>query len=625
MASSSSGSVWSVRGSAELYGVSSWGDGYFGISEEGNLTISVERSGSGRIEIVDVVDELERLGLKPPFLLRFPQLIRDRLESLYGAFEDALREFRYDGVYRFVFPLKVNQRRSVIDSLLAADLRGVFGLEVGSRSELLIAIPYQARYGLSLVCDGHKDDQYLLLALKTTQLNKNTIIVASSVNEVEEITSIAKKLGIVPQIGVRIKLDSKGSGRWGSAGGDGAKFGLNTTELLDVIKTLRKKGMLSSIEMLHFHIGSQITDINHIRRAVNEAARVYAKLSLMGLEVTYFNVGGGLAVNYDGTKRTSHSSANYTVREYAKSVVQRLKTVCDEEGVSYPTILSESGRTMTAHHATLIASVIGAKKKSMDRDVNLGANDSQVLSKLYDCYRVMNSKNYEECYHTALRLREELSDLFRMGFLELEERSKGEELFWKILENAARLSADDDAENRERDREELNRKISDIYITNFSIFQSIPDSWAIDQIFPILPIHRLNEEPTVRCRVVDITCDSDGEIERSLKLHRLDRRPYYLAIPMIGAYQETLGNYHDLLGRVNEAHIRQKMDGSWEIEKILHGDSIKDVLKITDHESSKMVDTLRESLREREKESEVEEFIDLYKETLERQTYLEAL
>jgi len=621
-----SGSLWSVEDSVELYGVSCWGDGYFDISEKGNLTIAVEKSGGFKgIEIVDVVRELDHLGLKPPLLLRFPQLLRDRLRSLYVVFEDSVKESCYDGVYRFVFPLKVNQRREVIDSLFAADRGCVFGLEVGSRSELLIAIPYQAQYGVSLVCDGYKDDEYLLLALKTTQLNENTIIVASGLKEVERIINIAKKLVTTPQIGIRIKLDSKGCGKWTSAGGDGSKFGLNTTELLNVIKILQENKMLSSIRMLHFHIGSQITDIGHIKKAVKEAARIYAKLCTMGLEIVYFNIGGGLAVDYDGTKTTSHSSANYTLREYANNVVQTLQTVCDEEGVAYPTILSESGRTITAHHATLIVNVFDLKKKNVQREMSVGVNDSRVLCELHDCYVGLNARNYEKCYTITLALREELSNLFNLGFLELEEKSRGEELFWKILQNAARLAAKDNNNNRREEMLELNKKISDIYLTNFSIFQSIPDSWAINQIFPILPIHRLDEEPTSSCRIVDITCDSDGEIDRSLKLHALNQKPYYLAIPMIGAYQDTLGNYHDLLGTVNEAQITQNKDGNWQIEKIFHANSIKDVLKITNYDTSKMLNTLRESLKEKGEEGEVEEFIELYRKTLEKQTYLEIL
>jgi len=617
-----SGILWSVENSVELYGVSCWGEGYFGISDKGNLTIAVERGGgSGRIEIVDLVEELNNLGLTPPFLLRFPQLLRDRLRYLCGVFEDSLKESGYNGVYRFVFPLKVNQRRCVIDSLFSADASGVFGLEVGSRSELLIAIPYQARYGVSLVCDGYKDDEYLLLALKTTELNGDTIIIASSVDEVKRTINIAKKLGITPQIGIRIKLDSKGCGRWTSASGDGTKFGLNTTELLEVIKILQEKRMLSYVRMLHFHIGSQITAISQIKKAVKEAARIYAKLCTMGLEIIYFNIGGGLAVDYDGTKTTSQSSTNYTLREYANTVVQTLKTVCDEERVVHPTIISESGRAITAHHATLIVNVFDAKKENAHREVSVSGNDPRVIRKLHDCYARMNPSSYEKCYITSLALREELSSLFNEGFLKLEERSKGEELFWNILQNAARLAARDN--NRSGEMLELNKKVSGIYLTNFSIFQSIPDSWAIDQVFPILPIHRLNEEPTSSCRIVDITCDSDGEIDRTLKLHRLNQTPYYLAIPMIGAYQDTLGNYHDLLGKVNEAHITQKRDGNWEIEQILHADSIKDVLNITNYDNSKIIKTLRESLKKRAEKGEVEDFIELYRKIFEKQTYLE--
>lgn len=618
--------MWRVEDSLELYGVPYWGDGYFDISKDGNLTITTSKHSPQGIELIRIVEELRAKGLKPPFLLRFPQLLRERMRELHTAFETAIREFEYGGVYRSVFPVKVNQRREVIEELLHADSPHSFGIEVGSKPELLLAIPYQARYHTSLLCNGYKDDAYLTLALNTIRCNHNTIIVIDEAGETQRIIALAKKLNITPRIGIRTKLYSRGSGKWSSSGGDAAKFGLNTTEILDALKTLEDNDMLSSLCMLHFHIGSQITAIRRIQKAIKEAARIYAKLHAMGVGLQYFNIGGGLGVDYDGSRTSSASSANYTLQEYANNVVYTLKTICDEEGAPHPTIISESGRAVAAYHTLLIINVLGKKNMRHYGEVYVGEKDAQVVQELYACYRDINVKNYEEYYHDAIELKEELINLFNLGHLGLDEKSKGEMLFWKIAQRVARFAAME--ENATEEIQQLEKSLSNKYMGNFSIFQSLPDSWAINQLFPILPIHRLDERPTRKGTIADITCDSDGEIDRFvdvehvkelLELHQLNQRPYYLAIPLVGAYQDTLGDYHNLFGAVTEVHVIQHEDGDWSIQHITPADTIKDVLRGMRYDPSQMLRMLSESLDG----DEAECFVELYREELEHHTYLD--
>jgi arginine decarboxylase len=620
--------LWRTEDSSELYGVPYWGDGYFDISKNGNLTITTRKDSPHKIEILNIIEQLKVENLKPPFLLRFPQLLEERLKDLYSAFEHSIKEFDYDGVYRSVFPVKVNQRREVIEELLRAGSQYNFGIEVGSKPELLLAIPYQAQYAIRLLCNGYKDDAYLTLALKTIKFNKNTIIVIDEAGETQRIIALAKKLNVTPQIGIRTKLYSKGSGKWSSSGGDAAKFGLNTTEILDVIKILQDNDMLTSLNMLHFHIGSQITAIRRIQKAIKEAARIYAKLHAMGIKIQYFNIGGGLGVDYDGSKTSSSSSANYTLQEYANNVVYTLKAICDEENAPYPTIISESGRAIAAHHSMLIINILGKKNMRRYGGVFVGEKDAPIVHELYACYNDINVKNYEEYYHDAIELKEELINLFNLGHLELDEKSKGEMLFWKITQRVTSFAAMED--NTTEEIQQLEKSLSNKYLGNFSIFQSLPDSWAINQLFPILPIHRLNEKPTRKGTIADITCDSDGEIDRFvdiehvkelLELHPLNQEPYYLAIPLLGAYQDTMGDYHNLFGAVNEVHIIQNNDGSWYIKHVARADATKDVLNNMKYEPSKLIKALSESLKSQD--SEAKNFINLYKQELEKHTYLD--
>ena len=620
--------MWRIEDSAELYGISCWGSGYFGISKNGNLTIATRRDSSHQIEIVDIVRKLNEMNLKPPLLLRFPQLLHERLKDMHSAFIHSINEFDYGGAYRSAFPVKVNQRREVIEGLLHPGLPLIFGLEVGSKPELLLAIPYQAQYDVHLVCNGCKDDAYITLALKTIQFNKNTVIVIDDVSEAKLIIDTAKELNVIPQIGIRTKLYSKGSGKWESSGGDNSKFGLNTTEILEVIKTLKDNRMLPSLNMLHFHIGSQVTAVSHIQKAVKEAARIYAKLQRGGANIQYFNIGGGLGVNYNSSKTASFSSTNYTLQEYANNVVSTLKTICDEENVPYPTIISESGRAIAAHHSMLIINISGRKNVKQYGEVTINEKDSSIVHELHDCYRKIGVRNYEECYHDAIYLKEKLINLFNLGKLGLEEKSKGETLFWKICQCVTSFASEEG--NTSEQIQKLEKHLSNKYLGNFSIFQSIPDSWAINQLFPVLPIHRLNEKPTCKGTIIDLTCDSDGEINQFidqthtkelLELHQLNDEPYYLAITLIGAYQDTMGDCHNLFGTVNEVHIAQKNNDNWYITHIIPADTTANVLNNMKYETAGLLKTLNKAL-EREQTTETENFIKLYEEELGKHTYL---
>ncbi|RLG24695.1 arginine decarboxylase, partial [Methanosarcinales archaeon] len=621
--------LWRIEDSAELYGISCWGSGYFGISKNGNLTIATKKDSPYRIEIVDIVRKLNEMNLKPPFLLRFPQLLHERLKDVHGSFVRSIGESGYGGAYHSVFPVKVNQRREVIEGLLHPGLPLIFGLEVGSKPELLLAIPYQAQYDVHLLCNGCKDDAYITLALKTIQFNKNTIIVIDDVSETGLIIDTAKELDVVPQIGIRTKLYSKGSGKWESSGGDTSKFGLNTTEILEVIKTLGNNEMLSSLNMLHFHIGSQVTAVSHIQKAVEEAARIYVKLHTMGANIQYFNIGGGLGVNYDSSKTSSSSSTNYTLQEYANNVVSTLKTICDEENAPHPTIISESGRAIAAYHSMLIINISGRKNMKQYGEVTLSEKDASIVRELYDCYHNINIKNYEEYYPAAVELKEELINLFNLGQLGLEEKSKGETLFWKICQCVASFASKED--NTSEQICQLEKHLSNKYLGNFSIFQSIPDSWAIDQLFPILPIHRLNEKPACKGTIIDLTCDSDGEINQFidqthtkelLELHPPNQDPYYLAITLIGAYQDTMGDCHNLFGAVNEVHITQKNNDNWHIKHIIPADTTANVLNNMKYETTELLKTLNKALEERKQTNETENFINLYEKELGKHTYL---
>ncbi|MDD1727290.1 MAG: biosynthetic arginine decarboxylase [Methanothrix sp.] len=539
----------------ELYGIENWGNGYFSINDKGNVTIRPGKDPSSSVDVVDLIEEIEKSkDLEFPVLLRFPQILENRIDEITGAFLGSISEFSYKGTYQPIFPMKVNQRKEVIEYIIKYGAKYGIGLEVGTKAELLAALSLGLPREALLICNGYKDEDYLRLALSIHNVN-NIVIVVDLFEEIFDILKYAGQMGITPRLGMRIKLFSRGSGRWVESGGEAAKFGLATGEALELMRILRERGLQESLKMIHFHIGSQITDIRTIKNAMNEAARIYAKARKI-TNIEYLNVGGGLSVDYTGSNTATPSSANYTLREYANDVVYTIQKICDDEDVPCPTIVSESGRALAAYHSMLIFKIIGRKndKNSFLRSPN--EEDPIQIDDLCSAFKEINLDNYKEHYHDALQYRDELYDSFNLGNIGLEERAKGETLFWMVCRKAAFLAKQ--AEDESDEFQELKKLVSQKYIGNFSLFQSVPDMWGVEQIFPTIPLHRLNEMPSERGRIVDITCDSDGEIKRYagdsegleyLDMHALlENEDYYLGIFLLGAYQDTLGDFHNLLG-----------------------------------------------------------------------------
>lgn len=627
--------MWKIEDSIELYGIERWGNGFFNFNKYGNLVVKPTRNNAHVIDLKNVVDVLTAKKINFPILFRFPQIIEAQIKALNWTFASSISEYKYNSTYQGAFPMKVNQRKEVIDEIVKYGKKYNMGLEVGTKAELLAALSFDLSPVALLICNGFKDDEYIRLALNAIKLGNKVVIVIDESSETKQLLEISKQMNIKPLIGIRGKLYSKGSGKWIESGGESAKFGLSTTEILECIKTIEEYGMIEQLQMLHFHIGSQITEIRRIQKAIKEAARVYAKIKLKHINIKYFNIGGGLGLDYDGSKTSSDASANYTMQEYANNVVYSLKDVCDEENVSHPVILSESGRAISAYHSVLVINIKGSKKCSKNKQVELTGNEPHIIKELYDIYKEMSIKNYVEYYHDALLHREELLSLFNIGELELDDKSKGEILFWHICEKAALFAKE--TGNKSDDFEDLKKLLSKKYIGNFSVFQSVPDFWAINQLFPIVPVSRNNEKPTEYATIVDLTCDSDGEIDKFvdlkdvkeiLELHDLNIGSYYLAIMMIGAYQDTIGDYHNLFGATNEAHIIVDDIGGWHIKKIVNGDRNCDVLGYAKYNNDYLLEAFEADVIQAQREkglskTDTDNILNNYKNVMKRYTYLD--
>lgn len=583
--------MWKVEDSIDLYGVENWGNGYFSVNDKGNIIILPNKDRSRSVDAMDLIEEIEKSkDLEFPVLLRFPQMLEDRIDEITGSFLGAIEEFSYKGTYQPIFPMKVNQRKEVIEYIIKYGAKYKIGLEVGTKAELLAALSLGLPKDALLICNGYKDEDYLRLALSVHSVN-NIVIVVDLFEEANDILKYAEEMGITPRIGMRVKLFARGSGRWVESGGESAKFGLSTSEALELMKILREKGLLDSLKMIHFHIGSQITDIRTIKNAMNEAARIYAKARKMA-EIEYLNVGGGLSVDYNGSNTATPSSANYSLQEYANDVVYAVQKICEEEEVSCPTIVSESGRAIAAYHAMLIFKVIGKKNAKDSLLKSRETEDPIQIEDLCCAFKEIDIDNYKEHYHDALQYRDELYDSFNLGNIGLEERAKGETLFWMVCKKAAFLAkqTEDDSE----EFQELKKLVSQKYIGNFSLFQSVPDMWGVEQIFPTIPLHRHNEMPSERGRIVDITCDSDGEVKRYagdsegleyLEMHTLmESEDYYMGIFLLGAYQDTLGDFHNLLGSAHEVHVMVEGD-NWYICQKVEGDTCRKLLDFFNYET----------------------------------------
>jgi arginine decarboxylase len=577
----------SRRDIEEIYGLENWGAGYFSVSRKGHLMVHLRPGQGSGVDLKAIVDSLGEQDLYPPLLLRFPQIISSQITRLHEAFARAIAEGGYRGQYRGVFPIKVNQRKEVVAQIMRTGRPYDYGLEVGSKPELATALALHDNPHALLICNGLKDETFIRLALYGRMLGKSTILVLENLGELEGIIRLAKRTRVNPLLGIRVKLFSRGSGKWEEGGGELSKFGLQIGEVLEALETLTEHGMRHCLKMLHFHLGSQVTDIRRIKNAVREAARIYAKLYKSGVELEYLNVGGGLGIDYDGSQTPSDSSTNYTVQEYANNVVYTIKEICEQEGTRQPTIVSESGRAVVAHHSLLIINVQRAVHPPQPfKDGKPDAEMSQVILTLMELLNQLTPKNYRESYHDAIELQEELFSLFNLGYLSLEDWARGEALFWEVCRKAARYARR--AEDVSDDFQLLQKALASKYICNFSVFQSVPDFWAIKQLFPIIPIHRLNEMPTETATLGDITCDSDGKIDRfvdlkdvkdMLEFHAFDSSAYHLAVLFLGAYQDIIGDFHNLFGTVHEASITVDDEGKPEIEQMIPGDTIEDVLQ----------------------------------------------
>jgi arginine decarboxylase len=631
-----------IEQTLEIYGIENWGAGYFGINRKGNLIVHPsETDTKTSADLKEIIDDLKRRGISTPVLLRFPQLVTAQVRKLQRAFRAAIREFEYQGAHMCVYPMKVNQQRAVVEEYLREGTRYDFGLEAGSKAELYAAVALEQAADSLLVLNGFKDEEFIELAFVSARAGKRVVIVIEKMSELDHILRFAERFeegheGDLPLVGLRVKLYSKGSGRWEKSGGEAAKFGLTTTELLEVIRRLQEAGRIEMLRLLHFHIGSQLTDIKRIKNAMKEAARVYAKIYQMKIPIELLDVGGGMAVDYDGSKTAFDSSANYNAQEFANDVIYTIKQVCDDENVPHPTVIQESGRYLSAYHAILVTNVQEEIETVVEdiTPIEIEANDPQVVTELGDLRQNISIKNYREYYHDALEHRDTMFTLFNLGLISLEDRAKGEVLFWDVCERADKYAQQ--AEYVSEEFDELRRLSRAKYLTNFSVFRSAPDHWALDQLFPIVPIHRLNKAPTAYATLCDITCDSDGVVDKFVDLHDvkqvlelhplIEGEPYYLAFLLVGAYQEVMGNNHNLFGTPNEAHIHIDEDG-YLIKKVLRGMTVGEAVETARYEPGQLHDGFRRQVRQRIKqgvltEAEGAELVEFYESRADAYTYL---
>ncbi|HLL73483.1 MAG TPA: biosynthetic arginine decarboxylase [Pyrinomonadaceae bacterium] len=611
-----------IEQTLETYGIENWGAGYFGINRKGNLIVHPSDTDTkSSADLKEIIDDLQRRGISTPVLLRFPQLVTAQVRKLQRAFRNAIREFEYQGTHMCVYPMKVNQQRAVVEEYLREGARYDFGLEAGSKAELYAAIGLDQPSDSLLVLNGFKDEEFIELAFIAARAGKRVVIVIEKMSELGHILRLAERFeeaqeGNLPLVGLRVKLYSKGSGRWEKSGGEAAKFGLTTTEMLEVIRVLQDEKRIEMLRLLHFHIGSQLTDIKRIKNAMKEAARVYAKIYQMKVPIELLDVGGGMAVDYDGSKTAFDSSANYNSQEFANDVIYTIKQVCDDENVPHPTVIQESGRYLSAYHSILVTNVLEEVETVVEdiTPIEIDADDPQVVTELGDLRKSISIKNYREYYHDALEHRDEMFTLFNLGLISLEDRAKGEVLFWDVCERADKYAQQ--AEYVSEEFDELRRLSRAKYLTNFSVFRSAPDHWALDQLFPIVPIHRLNKPPTAYATLCDITCDSDGVVDKFVDLHDvkqvlelhplIEGEPYYLAILLVGAYQEVMGNNHNLFGTPNEAHIHIDEDG-YLIKKVLRGTTVGEAVESARYEPGQLHDSFRRQVAQRIKQGELTE------------------
>jgi len=664
---------WTIEDSEELYRITGWGEPYFSINAAGHVTVSPQGDRGGSLDLFELVNALKQRNLDLPLLIRFSDILEDRIERLNAAFARAIARYSYPGVYRGVFPTKCNQQRHLVEALVSFGKPYQFGLEAGSKPELMIALATLKTPGALLICNGYKDREYVEMAILAQQLGQIPIIVLEQIEEVPLVIEAGKKLGIRPILGVRAKLSSKGIGRWGTSAGDRAKFGLTIPEILNTVEQLRAADMLDSLQLLHYHIGSQISSIAVIKDAIRESSQIYVELAKLGADMKYLDVGGGLGVDYDGSKTNFYASKNYNVQNYANDIVAEVKEACAERNIPVPTLISESGRAIASHQSVLVFNVLGTSDVPSGPPDPLQEKEHLIIRNLYETYEAISEENYQEAYHDATQFKEEAISLFNFGYLSLPERARAERLYWACCERI--LSVVRQQEYVPDDLEDLEKIMASIYYINLSVFQSAPDSWAIDQLFPIMPIHRLDEEPTRRATLADLTCDSDGKIDQFidlrdvkhvLELHALktikkesgekeritsdssltshpapltstsklnaqnssSHEPYYLGMFLNGAYQEIMGNLHNLFGDTNAVHITLTPKG-YRIDHVVKGDTMTEVLGYVQYDSEDMVESIRQQteqalLEKRITLQESQLLLQNYERSLSRYTYLSS-
>lgn len=626
---------WSIDDSAELYNINGWGLKYFSINEKGHVAVT-PREGDASVDLKELMDELQVRDVTSPVLVRFPDILDNRIEKISKCFEQAAEEYGYEAQNFIIYPIKVNQMRPVVEEIVSHGKKFNIGLEAGSKPELHAVLAINIDENSLIICNGYKDENYIELALLAQKMGRRIFLVVEKLNELKLIASISKRLKIRPNIGIRIKLASSGSGKWEESGGDVSKFGLNSSELLEALDILEKNKMQDCLHLIHFHIGSQVTKIRRIKNALREASQFYVQLHNMGFNIDFVDIGGGLGVDYDGTRSSSsESSMNYSIQEYVNDSISALVDACVKNDIPQPNIITESGRSLTAHHSVLIFEVLETTTlPSWSEDESVSEKDHELVQELYKLWDTMNQPRLIETWHDALQIREEALDLFGLGMLDLRTRAQVERLFWSIAREVYEMA--NEIKHSPEELKKIAKMLPDKYFCNFSLFQSLPDSWAIDQIFPIMPISRLDEKPERTATIQDITCDSDGKIDNfistrnfnyHLPVHSLTKDPYYIGVFLVGAYQEILGDLHNLFGDTNAVHVSVYKD-HYEIEQVIDGETVAEVLDYVQFNPKKMVRSVETWVTTSMKSGiitpeEGREFLSNYRSGLYGYTYLE--
>jgi arginine decarboxylase len=630
--------TWDIPSAIALYNIDRWGTGYFTINSIGNVQVIPTKTNGQTIDLMDVVNEARDRGMAFPLVIRFQDLLRHRVEEVNQAFRSAIAEANYQNVYKGVFPIKVNQLREVVEEIIDAGAPYHFGLEAGSKPELIAALAIHRDPESLIICNGYKDLTFVQNALLGRKLGKQVIMVVEKLEEIRQIVRVSKEMNVLPLIGLRVRLQARGSGKWATSGGENAKFGLSTADLVAASEYLKQEAMAESLVLVHFHVGSQVPDIGVIKRAVREAARFYAKLSKMGHPMQFLDVGGGLGVDYDGSRTAFDSSMNYTLQEYARDVVYNISDVCESEKVAHPTIVSESGRAIVAHHSILVVEAFGSiEKGNENHPLEIKETDPKLLSEMIETQKALTKLNRMEVLHDAMQIKEQCQSMFELGLLDLESKAKIETIYWQIAQSVVehcrgmRYVPDE--------IKELEIALGDQYLCNFSVFQSLLDHWALGQLFPIMPIHHLDQPPDRNGTLADITCDSDGKVNKfvdlqdvkeTLPLHRIQSgEPYYLGFFLMGAYQDIMGDLHNLFGRVNEVHVflDEDEESGWYIEEVIEGSTIGSVLSMTQWDQNELVRLVKSQVdaaikSDRLKPNEAMRLFNEYERGLRGYTYL---